>query len=200
MIDNTNKSISFFIILILLILPLPGSATESPQEIGGFKLGEDITDYPEVEFSNYLKEVVITDWHGFRKGIIAYGVCVYPGKIVRITMKYENSSKQFYKKLFREFKNKYGEPTAWNGDAFGILFKWKWKFRDKNNMKINLTLQHNLKDERENIGNIVKLYYPEREEEERLCFIEQCEIRNSAEEKEEMKKRKELNWEYLVPR
>lgn len=197
---NIYKSFTYLTIFALLILPTTGFAVESPQEIGGFKLGEDITDYPEIEFSNYLREVVITDWHGFRKGIIAYGVCAYPGKIVRITMKYENSNKKFYKKLLREFKNKYGEPAEWNGDAFGILYKWKWKFHDKNNMRVNLTLQHNLKDERENIGNIVKLYYPEREEEERLCFNEQCEIRKNSEEKEEIQKRKEMNWEFLVPR
>ena len=93
-----------FIFASLLSLSIVNGTTGVPSEIGGFKLGEDITEYPEVEFSNYLKEVVITDWHGFRKGIIAYGVCAYPGKIVRITMKYEDSSKRFYKKLLHEFK------------------------------------------------------------------------------------------------
>ena len=58
-------------------------------------------------------------------------------------MKYEDSSKKFYKKLLREFKKKYGEPTEWGGDAFGILFKWKWVFPAENNQRVNLTLQHN---------------------------------------------------------
>ena len=97
-------------------------------------------------------------------------------------------------------KKRYGEPTEWNGDAFGILFKWKWKFRDNNERLINLTLQHNLKDERENIGNIVKLYYPEREEEERLCFNKQCELRKSAQEKEDLQKNRDMNWEHMIPK
>ena len=184
----------------VLLLAKPLLANDVPSEVGGFRLGEDITEYPEVEFSNFLKEVVITDWHGFRKGIIAYGICAYPGKIVRITMKYENSSKGFYKKLLREFKHRYGEPDEWNGDAFGILFKWKWRFKDEKGRQINLTLQHNLKDERENLGNIVKLYYPEREAEERECFNRQCEINKDSEEKEKLAKRKETNWDYLIPR
>jgi len=173
------------------------SAIEIPQEIGGFRLGEDITEYSDIEYSNYLKEVVVTDWHGFRKGIISYGICASPGEIVRISMKYENSSKDFYETLLKKYKKKFGKPTIWGGDAFGILSKWKWVFIDENNHKVNLILQHNLKNHNENIGNIVKLYYPEREKEERLCFIEQCEINKSE---EQVLERKEMNWDYMIPR
>lgn len=173
------------------------SAIEIPQEIGGFRLGEDITEYSDIEYSNYLKEVVVTDWHGFRKGIISYGICASPGKIVRISMKYENSSKDFYETLLKKYKKKFGKPTIWGGDAFGILSKWKWVFIDEKNHKVNLILQHNLKNHNENIGNSVKLYYPEREKEERLCFIEQCEINKSE---EQVLERKEMNWDYMIPR
>ena len=173
------------------------SAIEIPQEIGGFRLGEDITEYSDIEYSNYLKEVVVTDWHGFREGIISYGICASPGKIVRISMKYENSSKDFYETLLKKYKKKFGKPTIWGGDAFGILSKWKWVFIDEKNHKVNLILQHNLKNHNENIGNSVKLYYPEREKEERLCFIEQCEINKSE---EQVLERKEMNWDYMIPR
>ena len=180
----------------LLFFPGAVSAIEVPQEIGGFRLGEDITEYSDIEYSNYLKDVVVTDWHGFRKGIISYGICASPGKIVKISMKYEDSSKDFYETLLKKFKKKFGKPAIWGGDAFGILSKWKWVFNDENNRRVNLILQHNLKNHNENIGNIVKLYYPEREKEERLCFIEQCEINKSAEQALE---RKEMNWDYLIP-
>lgn len=173
------------------------SAIEIPQEIGGFRLGEDITEYSDIEYSNYLKDVVVTDWHGFRKGIISYGICASPGKIVKISMKYEDSSKDFYETLLKKFKKKFGKPALWGGDAFGILSKWKWIFIDENNRRVNLILQHNLKNHNENIGNMVKLYYPEREKEERLCFIEQCEINKSEEQARE---RKEMNWDYMIPR
>lgn len=173
------------------------SAIEIPQEIGGFRLGEDITEYSDIEYSNYLKDVVVTDWHGFRKGIISYGICASPGKIVKISMKYEDSSKDFYDTLLKKYKKKFGKPSIWGGDAFGILSKWKWVFIDENNRKVNLILQHNLKNHNENIGNIVKLNYPERENEERLCFIEQCEINKSEEQALE---RKEMNWDYMIPR
>ena len=176
------------------------SAIEPPKEIAGFSLGADITDYADIEYSNYLKEVVITDWHGFRKGIISYGICAEPGKIVRISMKYEDSSKDFFDKLLKAFTEKFGNPSIWGGDAFGILSRWKWVFTDENNFRVNLILQHNLKNHNENIGNIVKLYYPEREKEERLCFIQQCEINNSSEQQEQLNERKKLKWEYMVPK
>ena len=176
------------------------SSIEIPHEIGGFRLGEDITEYSEIEYSNYLKEVVVTDWHGFRKGIISYGICAFPGKIVRISMKYEDSSKDFFDGLLKKYRNKFGKPALWGGDAFGILSKWKWIFVDENNRTVNMILQHNLKNDNENIGTIVKLSYPEREREEQLCFIEQCEINKSEEQQKQILERKEMNWDYLIPR
>jgi len=196
----TVRLLTLTILVQLLICVAIASAIEPPKEIAGFSLGADITDYSDLEYSNYLKEVVVTDWHGFRKGIISYGICAEPGKIVRISMKYEDSSKDFFDKLLKEFKNRFGAPSIWGGDAFGILSKWKWVFTDENNLRVNLILQHNLKNHNENIGNMVKLYYPEREKEERLCFIQHCQINKSSEQQEQLTERKKLKWEYMVPR
>ncbi len=187
-------------ILQILIFATTVFSIEVPKEIGGFRLGEDITEYSDIEYSNYLKEVVVTDWHGFRKGVISYGICAAPGKIVRIEMKFENSSKELFDVLLKKYKEKFGKPEVWGGDAFGILSKWKWIFTDENHHTVNLILQHNLKNHNENIGNLVKLYYPEREEEERLCFIEQCQINKDEEQQQRMRERKELNWDYVIPR
>lgn len=194
------RTLLFATIFQFLISAAVVSSSEIPHEIGGFLLGEDITEYSEIEYSNYLKEVVVTNWHGFRKGIISYGICAYPGKIVIIAMKYEDSSKDFFDELFKRYKDKFGKPALWGGDAFGILSKWKWVFTDENNLRVNLILQHNLKNDNENIGNMVKLYYPEREREERICFIEQCEINKSEEQQKQILERKEKNWDYLIPR
>lgn len=189
-----------FVLLAVLLGPASAGAVEVPSEIGGFKLGEYITDYPDIEYANYLREVVVNDWHGFRKGIISYGTCAYPGQIVKIRMKYENSSKPFYLKLLAKFKEKYGKPDAWEGDAFGVLYVWKWRFVDANKRRVNLILQHNLQNDEENIGNMVKLSFPEMEEEERICFIEFCEENKTEEQKEKIKQRIEPDWDYMLPR
>lgn len=187
-------------LLTLMLVPTQASAVEVPTEIAGFKLGEDITEYPEIEASNYLREVVVNDLYGFRKGVISYGTCAYPGQIVKIKMKYEDRSKRFYEQLLKRFKKKFDRPTEWKGDAFGVLYVWKWRFLDENNQRVNLILQHNLQNDDENIGNMVKLSYPEREEEERLCFIKFCEDNKTEEQKALIKERRKPDWEYMLPR
>ena len=176
------------------------SAQNIPSEIGGFLLGSDITDYPEIEHSNFLKEVVIYDWHGFDKGIISYAICENPGEIVKIKLKYENPSKKYYKLLLKKFNAKYGKPDEWKGDSFGILHIWKWKFVDKNNNRIHMILQHNTKNTNENTGNMVKLYSPDNIIREQTCFTQQCTKNISAEKKEKHIQRKKADWNYLIPK
>ena len=188
------------LIIIALLSFTSVAAYDTPTEIGGFKLGEFITDYPQIEYSEYLKEVVVNDWHGFRKGIISYGTCAYPGRIVKIRMKYQNSSKAFYDELLKKYKSKYGKPTEWKGDAFGVLYIWKWRFVDKDNRRVNLILQHNLQNDDENVGNMVKISFPELMEEERFCVIDFFEKNKTAEEKETIKQRMKPDWDYMLPR
>ena len=188
------------LIIIALLSFTSVAAYDTPTEIGGFKLGEFITDYPQIEYSEYLKEVVVNDWHGFRKGIISYGTCAYPGRIVKIRMKYQNSSKAFYDELLKKYKSKYGKPTEWKGDAFGVLYIWKWRFVDKDNRRVNLILQHNLQNDDENVGNMVKISFPELMDEERFCVIDFFEKNKTAEEKETIKQRMKPDWDYMLPR
>ena len=188
------------LIIIALLSFTSVAAYDTPTEIGGFKLGEFITDYPQIEYSEYLKEVVVNDWHGFRKGIISYGTCAYPGRIVKIRMKYQNSSKNFYDELLKKYKSKYGKPTEWKGDAFGVLYIWKWRFVDKDNRRVNLILQHNLQNDNEDVGNMVKISFPELMEEERFCVIDFFEKNKTAEEKETIKQRMKPDWDYMLPR
>ena len=180
---------------------LPGIilARNVPEAVGGFVLGSDVTDYPDIEYSNFLKEVVIYDWHGFHKGIISYGICDSPGKIVRIKLKYENPSEAYFKTLLKKFKKKYGKPDEWKGDSFGILRIWKWKFVDKNNNRVHLILQHNTKNPNENTGNVVKLFLPDNIIREQKCFTPQCTKNISAEEIKKQEERKKSDWNYLIP-
>lgn len=195
-----NPPSLFVLIAGLLLNTAPVRADTAPTEIGGFKLGELITDYPHIEYSDYLKEVVVNDWHGFRKGIISYGTCAYPGQIVKIRMKYQDSSKDFYHDLLKKFKSRYGEPDEWKGDAFGVLHVWKWRFVDDQDRGVSMILQHNLQDHNENVGNMVKLSFPEMMRDERFCVIEFFEKDKTAEEKEMIKQRMKPDWDYMLPR
>lgn len=189
----------FPLFFLALFFPQPAASTNVPHEIAGIKLGTSVENYPNIEYSNYLKEVVVIDWHGFRKGIISYGICDTPGNIVKIRMKYEDSSRKYFNTLLKKFKNKFGSPTEWKGDSFGIKHVWKWKFKDTEGNFVNLILQHNLQDHNENIGNMVKLSYPEMVEQERLCFIRYCEESRNSEHQKEKEALKETSWDFLIP-
>jgi hypothetical protein len=168
----------------------------TPHEINGFVLGSSIEEYDFITYRNFLKDVIIGEVGGFRKGIISYGVCDQPGKIVRIKMKYKDSSRKFYKQLLKRFEKKFGEPDEFTGDAFGIVLEWKWRFTDKDNNYITLTLQHNLKNLDKNIGNMVKLTMPERIKAERLCFKKTC----GSKKMDCPLSMQDDSWENLIPR
>jgi len=195
-----NTAIRLILFFSIIFSPILIFAENVPHEVGGITLGSHIDNYPDLIQSNFMKEVVVTDRHGFRKGIISYGVCKYEGKILKIRLKYENKSKSFYTTLLSRYREKYGPPDSWNGDSFGLLHVWKWHFTDKDKNRINLNLQYNAKDPDETIGNVVKLSYPDRIAEERACFIQMCDIaheKTDAKRKEHFKK---SDWSYLIPR
>lgn len=175
-------------------------AQKVPREVGGFALGTDVNDYPDVMNTNYLKEMVITDWHGFRKGVISYGICKYSDKILKIQLKYDDQSKDYFQKLLKKYKKEYGPPHEWKGDSFGILHIWKWYFVNEEDRAVSLILQHNLRNTNETIGNMVKLSYPKMLDEERICFNQMCEEMKSDQDKQRLEDIKKPDWKYLIPR
>jgi len=186
--------------LAFCLLPFTVVAENVPHEIAGIALGSNVTEYPDIIQTNFLKEVVVTDWHGFRKGVISYGTCKYIDLILKIDMKYQDKSKYFYKKLLQEFRKKFGEPDSWNGDSFGVVHIWKWQFIDKDQNPVSLALQYNAKDADETIGNMVKLSYPAKMEEERRCFMEMCAHDKKNIDDQRREELKKSDWSHLVPR
>ena len=120
----------------------------------------------------YLSEVELkTPFEGYRSGYLFYGNCDKPGRIVKIKLKYERSDKEFFDDLVQRFKRKFGEPDQYRGDAFRAFIAWKWSFKDKDNNKISLILQHNSADVEEYTqGNSVKLSVTSFIEKEAICY------------------------------
>lgn len=167
-----------YVFLVTLTLGLisnqAGAAPDAtvPSTVGGFSLHNSVEEYPVERHENYLKEVIITELDGFRKGFITYGTCRNPGKILRIKLKYEERSFDFFKDLLKRYKEKFGAKPKFNGDQFGNVKGWKWAFTDETGERVTLVLQHNLKDSDESIGNMVKLSLPNMMNDERHCFNE----------------------------
>ncbi len=144
--------------------------------------------------------MVITDWHGFRKGIISYGTCKYVDRILKIDMKYDDKSEDFYEKLLKKFRDKFGEPNSWNGDSFGVVRIWKWQFIDQEKNQVSLVLQYNGKNSEETIGNVVRLSYPDKINEERRCFSDMCRHSKDKTDKKRREDLKKFDWSDLVPK
>jgi len=204
------KNRMVFILAAVLFL-VPGvTRAETPHQVGGFVLNQDIKKFEDrvimdtalpVRYAENFEEVEIMTTKGFKSGLITYGTCAQPGNIVRIKLKYEDSSKSFYEKLLKRFKKRFGEPDEYRGDPFKVMVAWKWSFVDKQNHNISLTLQHNTLDEEEKMGNAVKMTDTTLMEEDLLCYKnKQLDVR----EKLRQRKWKAINpeadeWELFVP-
>lgn len=190
---------TLLLIISLFLFPAQLPAENVPHQVGGIALGSRVDEYPDIIQTNFMKEMVITDWHGFRKGVISSGTCLHKDRILKIDMKYEDKSKSFYQQLLKKYRKKFGPPDSWQGDSFGVKYVWKWFFIDENQDRVSLALQFNSKDSNETIGNMVKLSYPGKIEEERLCFVEMCDDSKVKGDKELTKQPKKADWSFLIP-
>ena len=198
--------------LALFLLFAPGvTRAEAPHQVGGFTLGQNIEAYKDrvimdtalpIRYSENMEELEIKYTQGFKSGLITYGTCAKPGQIVRIKLKYADSSKDFHKDLLKQFKKRFGEPDEYRGDPFGIVKAWKWSFVDKQNHRISLNLQHNAMDAEEKRGNAVKMTNTTLIEEDRLCYKrKQLDHREKLRQREWKAVNPELTgWDLFVPR
>lgn len=174
------KKFIFILCFLILLISNNFAYAKFPVHLGGFTLGEDIKGYHklikmdtcrEVTFNKYLGEGEIVSRPEFKSGLIAYGLCYNPDKIIRIKLKYIDSSKKFFNKLLKKYKKELGPPNEYKGDPFQTLIAWKWSFTNKKNEKISLILQHNIMVEDEKQGTAVKLTLTSQIERERACFM-----------------------------
>ena len=177
-----------------------GLADDAPSQIAVFKLSGNIADVKDyvimetalpIRHMENIEEVEIKPIEGFKSGLIAYATCTAPGQIVRIKLKYKDSSKKFYDGLLKRIKNKFGDPIEYRGDPFHILIGWKWSFVNKDGSRISMTLQHNSMDTQEKMGNAIKLTMTSLIEEDRRCYKVKA-----FDQREKLRQR---NWKTMKP-
>jgi hypothetical protein len=183
------------------------AGADAPREIAGIRLGDpiatcedavDIDSALPLRHMEFVKEVEVTNLPGYKSGLIGFGTCARPGKILRIKLKYADGSKTFYKGLLKRFKKRFGEPDEYRGDPFHIFMAWKWSFIDKNNHRISLTLQHNAMDEDQKVGNAVKLTLSDLMEKERQCYLKKYpDLPGPAHGKKQPSPK---GWQWYIPR
>ncbi|UCF92470.1 MAG: hypothetical protein JSW39_30115 [Desulfobacterales bacterium] len=196
---------------VALILSAGVGFAEAPHGVGGFVLNKNIKDFADqviletalpIRYLESVEEVEIKPLEGIKSGLIAYGTCAAPGKIVRIKLKYDDASKRFFEKLLKLTKERFGEPDEYRGDPFHILIAWKWSFTDEDNNRISLILQHNAMDEEEKLGNAIKLTMTNLVEDDQRCYKEkQLDPREGLRGQKWEPKNQELSgWDLFIPR
>jgi len=195
-----KKRLVFISILAFLWIAGICLAGEAPHQVSVFVLNRDIADFRDfvinetalpIRHMENIEEVEIKPIKGIKSGLIAYVTCSAPGHIVRIKLKYKDSSKSFFESLLKRIKNKFGDPDEYRGDAFRILIAWKWSFVDKDGNRISMTLQHNSQDADEKRGNAVKLAMTNLIEEDQRCYKQKA-----LDHREKMRQR---DWKVVDP-
>jgi hypothetical protein len=168
------------LLMLILAAGLPNSGrAEAPHALAGFVLGGPMSDFKDqvdmntvlaTRYLESLKEVEAKEIKGYKTGLVTYGTCIQPSRIVRLRFKYADSSKRFFDELLKRYKINMGQPDKWRGDPFHIVIAWKWQFTDKDGNRISIILQHNTRDEEEKQGNSVKMTMWNLVLEEDRCF------------------------------
>ena len=202
------KQGSCLVLVLLLLVGMNAYAdTVPPLNLGGFKLGEDIAGYMtfidensfrKIRYSEYIGEAEIKSVPGFVSGSIAFGLCDQPKRIVRIKLKYDDPTRDFFDMLLKRFEASFGAPDEYRGDPFQAMIAWKWSFKSSTLGNISLILQHNTKNPDEKFGNAVKLTLTGQIEMERMC-MQQKSQEKSGEDSPEPILTREAMWKLYVP-
>lgn len=151
-----------------------------PLSLAGITLGEDIStigDFCDSESDlpladeRHLNEMLLRPGFmaGIMNGAVAYAACSQKGRIVRIKLRFDNSSLSFYHDLRRRYEQAFGKPDEWRGDPLQTVISWKWSFSDEAGRRVGLELTHSNDDDYK-IGNFVKMTLRSLWEEEAACF------------------------------
>jgi hypothetical protein len=206
-----KKMLISVISIALLGIVAISQAADAPHQVAVFKLNSNIADFKQyvimetalpIRYMENIEEVEIKPIEGLKSGLIAYATCNAPGQIVRIKLKYKDSSKEFYENLLKRIKKKYGKPHEYRGDPFHILISWKWSLVDKDGNRISMTVQHNSMDTEEKMGNAIKLTMTNLIEEDRRCYrIKALDTRQKLRQHQWRITQPELTgWSLFVPR
>lgn len=195
------KKFSFIIAaLASLGITAAGFAGNAPHQVSVFKLNRNIAEFKDyvimetalpIRYMENIEEVEIKPIEGLKSGLIAYTTCAAPRHIVRIKLKYKDSSKKFYEQLLKRIKDAYGEPSEYRGDPFHIFLSWKWSLVDKNGNRISMTLQHNSMDTEEKMGNAIKLTMTNLMEEDQRCY--------ESKGHDQRQKLRQQDWKLMTP-
>jgi hypothetical protein len=89
--------------------------------------------------------------------------------VIRLKYVFANGSREFFDRVLKEYRKRYGEPDQWRGDPFHLVLAWKWAFVTVRGERLSLMLTHS-DDDDSGRGSSVKLTNWTLWERERQCY------------------------------
>ncbi|WP_432737716.1 hypothetical protein [Maridesulfovibrio sp. FT414] len=170
---------TLIIMAILLMASSALSAQNAPESIAGITIGNNISSVHSLLDMDsaaspwqeeYIKRIALKDLEGYRSGYVVVGNCKRKDIILRMKLKYEDDSMDFFNQLYAKFEKRFGRPNDWRGNPFGTLKVWKWSLNDEKG-NISLILQHfSGDDDSISSGNSIRLSRPSWIAEEEECW------------------------------
>jgi len=175
------KKIAAFLILSMILTTTAAFAGDSfPTNLAGFTLGSDIKKYDSfcdmdtstpMSDAPFLSEVLIKpdSLPGVRGGSLNYGNCKNVGKLVRVKIKFHDRSQDLFNELLDKYKDRFGKPDNYKGDAFKNVIAWEWDFNNGKGEQISLLLMWS-RDKEIRPGVSIKMTNVTMFDEEYDCF------------------------------
>lgn len=131
------------LILIAVVFLSSGAVAgpEAPASLAGINLGDDYHKYEDLlrmELAGANSDAIFLDEAlirtgaipGVRGGSIIWGNCANKDRIVRIKIKFADTSEDLFKRLLERYRKKFGQPSAYQGDSFRNVVAWEWDIND----------------------------------------------------------------------
>ncbi len=169
------------ILSLLFAASVAMASNNAPESIAGITIGKNVSSvHSLLDMSSeaspwqqeYIARIEIRDMEGYKGGYVVIGKCKRKDTILRMKLKYKNSSMDFFNKIYAKIEKRFGKPNDWRGNPFGTLKVWKWSLEDEYG-NISLILQHfSGDDDSITDGNSIRLSRPSWIEEEQKCWEE----------------------------
>lgn len=174
-----KKIVLITAILTMLIAANAFAAQNAPESIAGISIGNNVSSIHSLLQMNsasspwqqeYTKRIELRELEGYKGGYVVIGNCQRPETILRMKLKYSDSSLDFFNKLYGKMEKRFGKPNDWRGNPFGTLLVWKWSIKDPSG-NISLIMQHfSGDDDAITKGNTIRLSRPSWIKDEKDCW------------------------------
>ena len=168
--------------LLTLLACAAAQAGTPPTSLAGITLGDAATNYKgrinpskarPLDAAPWLRRMPVAGDKFFSGGYVLVGTCAAPGRVVRVKMRYQDDSLDFFRKISGEMLGRYGDPAEYKGELDGRVMGNKWGFSDPWLRPVSLILQRTEGQDPElGAGTTVKLTNWGLLEAERACWQE----------------------------